>query len=358
MSLRKKKKQLVAAAMAVMMSAGMGISGLLAGAPSVLAADASKGSIMLDTASYVMAPGNRYDIGAFVRDPSGKQLSASEVQELVSQGKLRVRDSRTGSIVDLQQLSNGNFRVTGKNAGTCWILYEIGGTHASVRIDVQNGVRQHGSAVRNTSFFTQDVFPNSTPEVPNNPSQNTPTTPTTPTPSNPEPTPSIPEVQESKVLVAYFSATNTTEQVAQRLADGMNADIYEINPAVPYTSADLNYNNSQSRVSIEHNNPDSRPAIADAVENMGQYDIIFIGYPIWWGEAPNIVHTFMESYNFSGKTVIPFCTSSSSGIGNSGSNLARLTSGATWLSGRRLNGASQTELMDWVDSLNLDIEHN
>ncbi len=354
MSLRKIKKQLAASAMAVLLSAGVGASGLLAAAPSVLAADTSKGSIMLDTASYVMAPGNRYDIGALVREPSGRQLSASEVRDLVSQGKLRVRDSRTGSIVDLQQLSNGNFRVTGKNAGTCWILYEIGGTHASVRIDVQNGARQHGSAVRNTSFFTQDVFPNSTPTVPNTPSQNTPTTPS---PSNPGQTPSTPEVQESKVLVAYFSATNTTEGVAQRLADGMNAELYEITPATPYTSADLNYNNSDSRVSREHNDPNSRPAIAGSVENMGQYDIIFIGYPIWWGEAPNIVRTFMESYNFSGKTIIPFCTSASSGMGNSGSNLARLTSGAQWLSGRRLNGASQTELMNWVDSLNLDIEH-
>ncbi|MCM1578160.1 MAG: flavodoxin, partial [Ruminococcus sp.] len=122
-----------------------------------------------------------------------------------------------------------------------------------------------------------------------------------------------PQVQESKILVAYFSATNTTEGVAKRIADGLNADIYEIIPAEPYTSADLDYGDNNSRSTIEMNDPNSRPAISGSVENMGQYDIIFIGYPIWWGDAPRIVSTFMESYDFSGKTIVPFCTSGGSG---------------------------------------------
>lgn len=165
-----------------------------------------------------------------------------------------------------------------------------------------------------------------------------------------------PETQGSKVLVAYFSATNTTEGVAEHIADGLNADIYEIVPEEPYTDADLNYNDNNSRSTIEMNDPTSRPAISGFVENMEQYDIVFIGYPIWWGEAPRIVSTFVESYDFSGKTVIPFCTSGGSGVGSSGTNLEELTSGATWMEGRRLNGSdSQDTVMEWVNGLGLNL---
>lgn len=166
-----------------------------------------------------------------------------------------------------------------------------------------------------------------------------------------------PDAQESKVLVAYFSATNTTEGVAEHIANGLNADIYEIVPEDPYTDADLNYNDNNSRTTIEMNDPDARPAISGSVENMEQYDIVFIGYPIWWGDAPRILSTFVESYDFSGKTIVPFCTSGGSGIGSSASNLEQLTSGATWLSGRRLNGSdSQNTVMEWVNSLGLNFE--
>ncbi|MDE7431835.1 MAG: NAD(P)H-dependent oxidoreductase [Lachnospiraceae bacterium] len=165
-----------------------------------------------------------------------------------------------------------------------------------------------------------------------------------------------PEVQGTKVLVAYFSATNTTEGVAEHIANGLNADLYEIVPEDPYTDADLNYNDNKSRTTIEMNDPNARPAIFGSVENMEQYDIVFIGYPIWWGEAPRIVSTFMESYNFSGKTIVPFCTSGGSGMGSSATNLEKLTSGAKWLSGRRLNGRdSQDTVMEWVNSLALDL---
>lgn len=165
-----------------------------------------------------------------------------------------------------------------------------------------------------------------------------------------------PETQGNKVLVAYFSATGTTEGVAEHIANGLNADIYEIMPEEPYTDADLNYNDNNSRSTIEMNDSTSRPAISGSVADMDQYDIVFIGYPIWWGEAPRIVSTFVESYNFSGKTVVPFCTSGGSGVGSSASNLEQLTSDATWMEGRRLNGSdSQDTVMEWVNSLGLNL---
>lgn len=164
------------------------------------------------------------------------------------------------------------------------------------------------------------------------------------------------ESQGANVLVVYFSATNTTEGVAEHIANGLDAELYEIVPEEPYTDADLNYNDNNSRTTIEMNDPNVRPAISGAVENMEQYEIVFIGYPIWWGEAPRIVSTFMESYDFSGKTIVPFCTSGGSGIGSSANNLEQLTSGATWLEGRRLNGSdAQETVMEWVNSLGLNL---
>ena len=163
------------------------------------------------------------------------------------------------------------------------------------------------------------------------------------------------DAQETKVLVVYFSATNTTKGVAEHIADGLNADIYEIVPEEPYTNADLNYNDNNSRTTIEMNDPDVRPAISGSVENMDQYDIVFVGYPIWWGEAPRIISTFVESYDLSGKTIVPFCTSGGSGVGSSATNLEKLTDGAEWLAGKRLNGSdSQETVMEWVNSLGLD----
>lgn len=128
--------------------------------------------------------------------------------------------------------------------------------------------------------------------------------------------------------------------MAEHIANGLNAD--------------LNYNDNNSRSTIEMNDASSRPAISGPVENMEQYDIVFIGYPIWWGEAPRILSTFVESYDFSGKTVVPFCTSGSSGVGSSATNLEQLTSGATWMEGRRLSGSdSQETVMEWVNDLDL-----
>lgn len=164
------------------------------------------------------------------------------------------------------------------------------------------------------------------------------------------------DVQDHKVLVAYFSATGTTKGVAEHIANGLNADIYEIVPEEPYTDADLDYNDNNSRTTIEMNDPNARPVISGSVENMEQYDTVFIGYPIWSGEAPRIVSTFVESYDFSGKTIVPFCTSGGSDMGSSATSLEQLTNGAAWLDGRRLNGSdSQDTVMEWANSLDLNL---
>ncbi len=162
---------------------------------------------------------------------------------------------------------------------------------------------------------------------------------------------------KTNALVAYFSCTGTTEQIAEYISGGTSADLYEIIAADPYTDEDLDYNNSNSRTTKEQNDSSARPEISGSVEDMSQYDIIFIGYPIWHGQAPRIISTFLESYDFSGKTIVPFCTSHSSGIGSSDTNLHGLCSDSTaWTDGRRFaSGTSSDEVMEWVNSLNLNI---
>lgn len=161
---------------------------------------------------------------------------------------------------------------------------------------------------------------------------------------------------EEKVLVAYFSATGTTKGVAQQIADGLSCDLYEITPQDAYTDADLNYSDTSSRTTSEMNDENARPAISGSVSDMAQYDVVFLGYPIWWGEAPRIISTFLESYDFSGKTIVPFCTSGSSGIAASVSDLKPLASGATWLEGQRFGGGvSKETVMEWVRGLNLSL---
>jgi len=175
--------------------------------------------------------------------------------------------------------------------------------------------------------------------------------PTTTDPAEPDPAPS----EDGRVLIAYFSATNNTESIATHLNTILDADLYEIVPETPYTSADLNYN-TDCRANREQNDSSARPAITGSVENMEQYDVIFLGYPIWWGQAPKIISTFLESYDFSGKTIVPFCTSGSSGIGSSATNLHSLASAATWMDGQRFSGsASQATVESWVNGLNLTL---
>ena len=162
------------------------------------------------------------------------------------------------------------------------------------------------------------------------------------------------ETSEDSVLVAYFSATGNTEGIALHLQSVLDADLYEIVPEVPYTDEDLNYSNDDCRANQEQNDPNARPALAGSVDNMEDYDVVFLGYPIWWGQAPKIIHTFLESYNFDGVTIVPFCTSGSSGIGSSATNLQSLAPNANWLPGQRFSGsASQSTVASWVEGLDL-----
>ena len=152
----------------------------------------------------------------------------------------------------------------------------------------------------------------------------------------------------SKKLVAYFSASGTTKEAAERLAKAAGADLFEIKPTIPYTSADLNWMDKKSRSSVEMNDPDSRPEIAETMPNMADYNTVFIGFPIWWYVAPHIIHTFLESYDFSGKTLVPFATSGGSGMGRTVDELRKLFPKADWKTGKVVNGVSDQALAAWA----------
>ena len=155
-----------------------------------------------------------------------------------------------------------------------------------------------------------------------------------------------------KTLVAYFSASGVTARLAKAIAEAAGADLFEIQPEVPYTKEDLDWTNKNSRSSLEMNDPNSRPAIAGQVEDMEQYDTIFIGFPIWWYVAPKIIHTFLESYDFSGKTLIPFATSGGSGMGQTDKVLKESCSGAVhWKPGKRFAGTDKGQIQEWIHSL-------
>ena len=160
------------------------------------------------------------------------------------------------------------------------------------------------------------------------------------------------EQANNKVLVVIFSATGTTKGVAEKIAAIEGADLYEIRAAQEYTAADLDWNDRESRSTKEQNDSSVRPEIGSERISLDGYEKIYIGYPIWWGEEPRIMDTFVESYDFDGITVIPFCTSSSSGIGRSGKNLEENAKSGTWLDGKRFPGSvSESELRDWIDGL-------
>ncbi len=152
-----------------------------------------------------------------------------------------------------------------------------------------------------------------------------------------------------KALVAYFSASGVTAKLAERLADAIGADLSEIEPKARYTSADLNWRNKQSRSSVEMNDRSCRPEINRNVDDMAQYDVVFVGFPIWWYREPSVIDTFMEAYDFSGKTVVPFVTSGGSGIGDSVANLRMLAAGAKIATGKRFDeNTSADKLADWA----------
>lgn len=167
-----------------------------------------------------------------------------------------------------------------------------------------------------------------------------------------------PTPTDSNVLIAYFSCTNTTKAIAEHIQSETKGALYEITPQVPYTADDLKYY-TNCRADKEQSDSTARPAISGSVENMEKYDVVFVGYPIWHGQAPKIIYTFLESYDFAGKTIVPFCTSHSSGIGSSDTNLHTLASNAEWVSGRRFaSGTSRKAVADWIESLDLELTPN
>jgi len=156
------------------------------------------------------------------------------------------------------------------------------------------------------------------------------------------------EMSMKKVLVAYFSASGVTKAAAQQLAEVAGADLHEIKPAQPYTEADLDWRDKQSRSTIEMQDKSSRPAITDKLTNMQDYDVIYVGFPIWWYTCPTIINTFMEAYDFKGKTVIPFATSGGSSIKKACEDLKATYPDINWKEGKLLNRASKKDLEDWV----------
>ena len=154
----------------------------------------------------------------------------------------------------------------------------------------------------------------------------------------------------SKKLVAYFSASGTTKKAAERLAKTVGADLFEIKPAAPYTSADLNWMDKKSRSSVEMNDPASRPEIAGELSNMADYDTVFLGFPIWWYVAPRIISTFVESYDFTGKILVPFAPSGGSGMGRTVDELKKLCPKANWKAGKMANNVSDKALADWANA--------
>lgn len=159
---------------------------------------------------------------------------------------------------------------------------------------------------------------------------------------------------DKKILVAYFSASGTTAEAARKLSEAINAERYEIKPEIPYTQADLDWTDKKSRSSVEMNDPDSRPAISGEITDMEKYDVVFVGFPIWWYVAPTIVNTFLESYDFTGKTIIPFATSGGSGMGKTNERLKVSCPGAVLLPGKLLNGRlSEDDLRSWAESLHI-----
>ena len=154
-----------------------------------------------------------------------------------------------------------------------------------------------------------------------------------------------------KVLVAYFSATGVTARAAQKVAEATGGEVYAITPAKPYTDADLDWRDKQSRSSVEMNDPKARPALGGERLDVSEYDIVFIGYPIWWNKAPRLINTFLESHNLKGKTVIPFATSGGSTIAGSAATLKRSYPALEWKEGRLLNRADEKTLRTWIERL-------
>ncbi len=173
-----------------------------------------------------------------------------------------------------------------------------------------------------------------------------------------EPSPEETGEAGTKALVVYFSATGNTKAVAETLAELQGADIYEIVPEQPYTDEDLNYNDRTTRATAEQNDPDARPAISGNITDFEQYEVVYVGYPIWWGDMPRILYTFFDAYDFSGKTIAPFCTSGGSGLSGTPGTIAEMETGATVLDGLHIRDSSadnaESAVAEWLTDIGQD----
>jgi len=223
--------------------------------------------------------------------------------------------------------------------GTCLISFTACGSSDSNNQSSQQTTTTHQEQTTDTTTIAATKEDKTAPEL-------------TETNSN---TTETPESTESNTLVVYFSRTGNTEKIAEYLIDITIADSYVIEAAVPYSDADIKYQDDNCRANKEQNDKSVRPEIANPITSIDSYDTIFLGYPIWWGQEPRIIDTFLESYDFSDKTVIPFCTSASSGIATSEKNIKALVPIGNQLEGRRFPaGALKDEVKEWYDTLNLN----
>ena len=321
-------------------------------APAVKGVSLKIGKKKVTKKTYQMKQGEKKKIKVSVSPKKGKNVvqfatSNKKVATVSKNGTVIAKKAGTAKIKVMVRKGTSKKKGRASQKKTTW-----------VKIKVVKGSGQKDKTDSETEpAADQNSAPHVTPklEEPTPPPTETPISDETLPPSDSEtPPPSVtPEpggAEQGKSLIVYFSCTDTTKKIAEYVQEITGADIYRIEPEVPYTAEDLNYGDASTRAAREQNDSSARPAIAGKVENMSQYQNIVIAYPIWWGQAPRIISTFLESYDFSGKTIVPVCTSHSSGIGSSATNLHALTDGSvTWLEGRRFSSTTtKEEVAQWL----------
>lgn len=321
-------------------------------APAVKSISLKIGKKKVTKKTYKMKPGEKKKIKVSVSPKKGKNV----VQFATSNRKVAVV-SKKGTVT-AKKTGTAKIKVTGKK-GTSKKKGRMSKKKTTwVKIKVAKASNPKDKTDSDTEPPSDQ---NSTPPVTPKPEEPTPSPTETPIPDEtlppsdsetppPSVTPEPGGAEQGKSLIVYFSCTDTTRKIAEYMQEITGADIYRIEPEVPYTAEDLNYGDASTRATREQNDSSARPAIAGKLENMAQYQNVVIAYPIWWGQAPRIISTFLESYDFSGKTIVPVCTSHSSEIGSSATNLHALTDGnVTWLEGRRFSSSSsKEEVAQWV----------
>lgn len=321
-------------------------------APAVKGVSLKIGKKKVTKKTYQMKQGEKKKIKVSVSPKKGKNVvqfatSNKKVATVSKNGTVIAKKAETAKIKVTVRKGTSKKKGRASQKKTTW-----------VKIKVVKGSGQKDKTDSETEpAADQNSAPHVTPkpEEPTPPPTETPISDETLPPSDSEtPPPSVtPEpgdAEQGKSLIVYFSCTDTTKKIAEYVQEITGADIYRIEPEVPYTAEDLNYGDASTRATREQNDSSARPAIAGKVENMSRYQDIVIAYPIWWGQAPRIISTFLESYDFSGKTIVPVCTSHSSGIGSSATNLHALTDGSvTWLEGRRFSSTTtKEEVAQWL----------